>query len=146
MAEFRKSVKVRMILAGIAVACVAAIYAVLMLCQGWPPNIPDSARGFQLGALLGLELLLVLYGVRCLLSMRDDTALRKRYIWENDERRKMILQKTGSVGMLGCTLGLGTATVVAGFFSQTVFFTLLGATLFVSLVRGALKLYYMKKY
>jgi len=55
------------------------------------------------------------------------------------------MQKTGAMGMAICNIGLGCATVSAGFFNQIVFFSLLGATAFTSLVKGFFKLYYHNK-
>lgn len=57
----------------------------------------------------------------------------------------MIMQKTGAIGMSICILGLGFATVIAGFFNEAVFFSLLGATLFAALIKGIFKIYYHKK-
>lgn len=57
----------------------------------------------------------------------------------------MIMQKTGDMGMTICNIRLGCATVSAGFFNLIVFFSLLRATAFTSLVKGFFKLYYHNK-
>lgn len=107
--------------------------------------MPDFAWGFQAGAIGGLELVLVFLTVWYLISMRDEKALKKLYIQENDERTLMIMQKTGAIGMTVCSIGLAFAAVIASFFDQTVFFTLLGSAVFTAVVRGALKVYYHLK-
>lgn len=65
----------------------------------------------------------------------------EQHIKENDECTIMIMQKTGAMGMAICNIGLGFSTVIAGFFNQIVFFSLLGATAFTALVKGFFKLY-----
>ncbi len=77
--------------------------------------------------------------------MRDEKALKILQIEECDERTIMIMQKTGAAGFNICIMSLAFATVIAGFVNQTVFFSLLGATLFTALVKFFFIIYYHKK-
>ena len=78
--------------------------------------------------------------------MRNEKALKKLYIEENDERTIMIIQKTGAMGITICIIGLAFTTVIAGFYNQIAFFSLFGATVFTALVKGFFKLYYHRKF
>lgn len=63
----------------------------------------------------------------------------------NDERKMQIMEKTGAVRINICIVELGFATMISGFFNEIVFFTLLGATIFIALVKGMFKIYYYNK-
>lgn len=73
--------------------------------------------------------------------MGYEKELKKLYIKENDERTIMIMQRTGAIGINMFIIGLGFGTIIAGFFNEIVFFTLLVATLVTSLVKGLFKIY-----
>jgi hypothetical protein len=79
-------------------------------------------------------------------AMRDPEKLERLYIAEFDERKLMIQQMSGSVGFNVTIVGLLIATVIAGSYNATVFFSLLGASIFVALIRLVLKLYYRVKF
>jgi len=147
MDEFKKTLMRRLALLGGCAAVYIAANALLYAAVGvkGAGNASDFIRGFHFGA--GLFLLLLLAGWIFVYgsAMRSDDKLRKLYIAENDERRRMIRQKSGSAGMRFAVLGLSGAAVLAGYINATVFFTLLGAALFVALIHAALKYYYRKK-
>ncbi|MDF2589140.1 MAG: hypothetical protein K0S41_2981 [Anaerocolumna sp.] len=145
MEKYAKKVKVRSFIMSIVTLLIGITIIFLMIIQKQLPNVPDFIRGFQFGAFSGLELIMIYYIVKDIISINDEKSLRKLYIKETDERTKAIMQQTGDIGMTICMIGLAFATIVAGFFDQTVFFSLLGATIFTSTIRGVLKLYYHKK-
>lgn len=66
------------------------------------------------------------------------------YISEHDERTKYIHDKIGGISSIISIAILAIASIMAGFYSVTVFFSLFGALLVVALVRGGLKLYYRR--
>jgi len=99
---------------------------------------------FTSGLLTGLLALVVIYIIRCQFAIRDDEKLKKLYIKETDERALFIYQKSGSIGMNISVAGLLLGTLVCAYINIIVAATLLGACLFISLIRGFLKLYYRK--
>jgi len=119
-------------------------YFILLLNQKQLPQLPSNIMSFHGGVLSGIGFLLILQVLKYVKAMRYEKELRKLYIKENDERTVMIMQKTGAIGINICILGLGSAAIIAGFFNELVFFTLLGATLFTALVKGLFKIYYHK--
>lgn len=145
MEKFKRKIRKRIFGMSLTIICLSITYFVLLSNKNNLPKTADFIMGFQTGVFCGLELGLVFYLVKNMVSIRDENSLKKLYIKENDERTIMIMQKTGAMGMAICNIGLGFATVIAGFFNQIVFFSLLGATAFTALVKGFFKLYYHNK-
>jgi hypothetical protein len=145
MEKFAKKVKSRSLIMSLVTIFIGLTIVILMIIQNKLPNLPDFIRGYQFGITTGLIVIMVYYIVKDLISLRDEKSLRKLYIEETDERNKTIMQQTGAVGMNLCIIGLAFASIVTGFFNQIVFFSLLGATIFASTIKGILILYYNKK-
>ncbi|HBZ40775.1 MAG TPA: hypothetical protein DEO50_02605 [Erysipelotrichaceae bacterium] len=104
----------------------------------------DFIRGFQLGIFAAMVSATV---VRILIynaALRDDDKLRKLHIEETDERNQLIALKAGGFASLVELIVSVLATLVAGFFSNTVFFTLLGVVLFIVFLRLITKLVYQR--
>jgi len=147
MDDYRKTVKNRIVV--MSVFNCMAICLIILANMGIFPvangGHMDFIRGFLTGVIIALELLFVIYIAIFGRTLKNEEALRKQYIRETDERNHAILEKIGGIGYQFLPPLFLTATVVSGFFNQTVFFTLLVCTLVVSLFRGVLKLYYRKK-
>jgi|LSQX01.2.fsa_nt_gb uncharacterized membrane protein len=142
MEKYRARIKKRLVVMSITILVVVAMYLVFSLYRGSLPPIPDFIKGFHAGAFVGVAFMLMFLVGKYFMCLRKEESLRKLYIEENDERTKMIMQKSGAIGMVICMIGLAIATIVAGFLDKTVFLSLLGALLFISLVRGFIKIYY----
>lgn len=145
MEKFRAKVQKRVTMMSMIILATAAAYSLLLSGIMELPSVPDFIRGFNTGAFAGIELVMVFFTVKYLVSLKNDTLLKKLFIEEHDERTKMIMEKTGNIGMTLITIVFAIATIISGFFSQTIFFTLLAATVLISLVRGACKLFYFFK-
>lgn len=149
MDDFKKKLQSRQLLltSGLLGACSA-----VMLTRNFAKEAAVSERiqgfveGFQVGILIALCGALIFLFVRNIMAMRNSERLKKLYISETDERKLFIMQKSGSIGMNIAMYGLAVGTAVAGNINDIVFFTLLGACLFVTLIRGFFKLYYRNKY
>jgi hypothetical protein len=142
MDKFRKTIKTRIIIMR-AYSGVMAI--ILILCAIF--NLTDyetKAESFILGACTGTMLLILFNMRRYTLALKNDESMKKLYVEENDERHKFIVSKTGGTAINIVICGLALGATVSGFFSEVVFFTLLSAAVFSSLVKGFLKLYYTK--
>lgn len=109
----------------------------------------ENALAFMAGVNAGLlaVALAVTFqsGVKYVRALKDAEKLKALYIFEKDERRLYIQSQEGGTAIQLVLMGLTTAMIVAEFFNQTVFFTLLGAVLFAAAVKAALKIYYTKK-
>ena len=149
MEEFKKKLRNRQILLFVAMLVATGAF----ILSGYfkkeaatPGNLRDFIGGFQAGVAAGLLGVLVVFAVRYFMAIGNPERLKKLYISETDERILFIKQKTGDIGMNIITYGLIVGANVAGNLNSTVFITLMCAVLFVSLVRGFLKIYYRRKY
>ena len=102
--------------------------------------------GFQAGLVVALLGALIFNFIRNFMAIRNPERRKKLYISETDERKVFIMQKSGSKGMNIAMYGLAVGTAIAGNINDTVFFTLLGACLFIASIRGFFKIYYRNKY
>jgi hypothetical protein len=150
MEKFKDVLKKRMALVGglnglaLVFISLSGVYG-FMAADG-SKDISDMIRGFQVGIFIALQIMVIVYFGMYYKALQSDEALKKLYIEENDERTKYIQDKIGGTGFNLIIGAMGTATVIAGFFNQTVFLTLLGALIFIVLIKGFLKLYYRFKY
>ena len=93
----------------------------------------------------GLCLLLVICLVRNLMAILKEDRLKALYIKENDERRAAVFTNGRSLGASIFLLTSIPGMVLAGYFSATVFFTMVVCVLVLSVCCGLGKLYYTKK-
>ncbi|MDF2923985.1 MAG: hypothetical protein K0R57_2899 [Paenibacillaceae bacterium] len=145
MDNYRTKVQNRINILSLVAVGTALIYTVLTLYRDHLPDIPSFINGFHSGAFFGLELIVILFIVKFFRVRKNDAALKKLHIEENDERTGLIIQKAGSLGMVIVLVGLTVATIISGFFNTFIFFTLLGALLFILLVFYSLWIYFAKK-
>lgn len=78
-------------------------------------------------------------------ALKDDTALRRLYNQEHDERMQAIRAKAGVPVTIFMGMGLMAAGLVATFFDMTVALTLVAAGLAELLVTLALKAWYSRR-
>ncbi|NLK42792.1 MAG: hypothetical protein GX300_00150 [Tissierellia bacterium] len=142
MDNYRIKIRNRIILLLILFISMVSVYLVLFLNQDKLVKSSNDIVYFHGGVLTSFGILLILNVFKNLIAMKDEKKLKKLYIEEHDERSIMIMQKTGAIGINICIVGLGFATIIAGYFNKIAFLALLGATLFVSLVKGIFKIYY----
>jgi uncharacterized membrane protein len=132
-------------LVSFAAAIAALVFLALTIFRDQLPVLPSFIKGFHIGAFIGFEVIAVSYLGKCMKARRDDTEMKKMYIEENDERTGLILRNASTLGMSVILMGLGVAAIVSGFFSATIFFTLMACLLFVLVVFFGLWAYYAKK-
>lgn len=148
MEKFRGVLKKR-VSTGIALNGLAIVTIALMALYARKVSVPnddiaDAIHGFQVGVVLGLQLVAGVFMAKYSKALKDDNELKKLYIEENDEREKLISYKTGKVGFCVILGGIGMATVISGFFNTVVFITLLAVLVFTVIVEGVLYMYYKR--
>jgi len=109
-------------------------------------HVSDFIAGFCMGLCIGIAFVVIFYMLKCIAALRNEEKFKKLFVKENDERIKMIQSKAGSSGITIAVGGLLLGAMVAGYYDKAVFFTLVGATVFISLVVSLMKAYYWKKY
>ena len=149
MENFKKQLVSRQVLltAGLLFAAAALIFTGRFEKETVAPeHLRGFIDGFQVGIAAGLFAVLLIFAVKHFVAIRNPDRMKKLYIAETDERRLFIKQRTGDIGMNIISYGLVVGTAVAGNLNDTVFLTLLGGSVFVTAVRGFLKIYYNIKY
>ena len=100
--------------------------------------------GFQAGAAIAVFLSSAIMVMRYRKILKDEEAVRSFYIKEHDERSAAIWAKSGGTVLYTCGVLMIGAAIVAGYFNQIVFFTLLLCGIFLLIVKKALIIYYCK--
>lgn len=150
MEEYKKILNKKLtlmqVLTGLSVSFIALAGAFANMAIGINEDISDMIPGFQVGIFIGLQLIMVVYIAKYKKALKTEDELKKLYIKEHDERTKLIKDQIGGVGLDFSLVTITTATIIAGFFDQLIFFTLLGVLIFMSIVKGSLKVYYRNKF
>lgn len=148
MAEFRGQVTKRM--RGWVVTCVMsiAVIGLSMSMMAWETgtHLDGFIAGVQVGLFLTALLISIRELVKCRKALRSDDALDALYREETDERTRFIKDKMGGIGLDALIYILMVATVAAGFFDVTVFFTLLGVLACSAFLKAGLRAYFGTKY
>lgn len=145
MEKFKQTLKKRMLFAGLYCAAVLAVIGLGLFRPG-DAHVNDYIAGMSLGLCVGIAFVAIFYTVQMARALRNDARLKKLYISETDERVQLIQTKAGGTAIVFSIAGLLLGAMVAGYYSAEVFFTLVGAALFVSLVVICLKGFYWYRY
>lgn len=149
MEQYRDSLKLRIALLIPGVAVLAALLVLgetgVFRAVGLS-EFSDFLRGFQTGILFAVCVLFIYLTIRYLRLLNNEEKLKSAYYAENDERHKLIMMKISGNAMYVCTIAILIAGIVAGYFNETVFFSLAGCALFLLLIRLGLKIYYHTRY
>jgi len=150
MEQYRKILNRKLTLMTVFTALVATFIVLtgvfVNITVGINEHISDMIHGFQVGVFIGLQLTMLVYIANYRKALKNEDELKKLYIKEHDERTKLINDKISGVGFNFCLVAITTATIMAGFFNEIIFFTLLGVLSFMSLAKGSLKIYFKNKF
>ena len=147
MSEFKASLKKRIMVATVIFIGFLVVFVVLLWQQNNSSNrMAEFINGYQVGGVCGLALFAFLGIWRYSKALKDSDYLKKLYIYETDERNRLIYEKSGSLGMNIVMFGLVGVAIIAGFYNEVVTLTLIAVTLAVGSIRLALKLYYRGRY
>lgn len=146
METYRKKMIFRINMLIIIAIITAALYLGLLFFHGQLPTLPSMFKGMHFGAFIGIELFLIISIVNGLRIIRNETVLKQSYVKENDERTALIIQKTATLSVTIIMIGILIAAITAGFFSSSIFYTLMGTLFFVLIVFYSLWIYYAKKH
>lgn len=105
-------------------------------------NANEYVFGFQLGLLCTLVIVFLNNVVKYRKALKDETLLKQIYYKENDERMGYINQQVGKSSMWITTVLMAVATIITGYFSLTVFCTMIAVTLLQGIIQILLKWYY----
>lgn len=131
----------------IFISCGIYISGLLGVFDNFNPidkRFTDFMNGFQTGIFFVIMLSSVFYIAKYLSSVNNDEKLKKLYIYENDERKKAISEKAGHNLFMVTAYTMLVSTLIAGYFSITVFFTILCTLFITEIIFTAMKIYYSK--
>lgn len=144
MENFRKQAK-RTLKIYIAVLITAialwVVFTVLRIAGG-----EENSSSFGTGACGGIITLMALNIARYSAALKDDEKLKKLYIAETDERARLIYEKTNSASFRTAIIVLGLSAMVASFYSETVFYTLVAVIFVIAFIQAGFSFYYRRKY
>lgn len=144
MENFRKQAK-RTLKIYIAVLITAialwVFFTVLRIAGG-----EENSSNFGTGACGGIITLMALNIARYSAALKDDEKLKKLYIAETDERARLIYEKTNSASFRTAIIVLGLSAMVASFYSETVFYTLVAVIMVIAFIQAIFSFYYRRKF
>ena len=144
MENFRKQAKktLKIYIFVLAVAIVLwVVFTVLEIAGG-----ENNSSNFGNGACAGIITLMALNIARYSAALKNDEKLKKLYIAETDERAHLIYEKTNSASFRTAIIVLGLSAMVASFYSETVFYTLVAVIIVIAFIQAGFSFYYRRKY
>ena len=143
MEKFRKHIKIKLVLYIVLAVFMTAVYAAVSFIH---PDSDTFSAGYSSGFCSGFVLVAAVFAVRYAIMLRDPEKLRKLYVLETDERSRLIREKTASGSFVITVFILGSATIIATFFSDVVVCVLAAVIGVMAAVKMSLKFYYDRKY
>ncbi|MDE5557945.1 MAG: hypothetical protein K2J32_09715 [Ruminococcus sp.] len=148
MENYKKTLQNKLKSQAIMLCCLSAVFTVGQqgyLSKFYPHgNFGDFFRGFHIGIFIGLAMCLIISTVRTGAILKDEKQLKADYIKNTDERNLKISELTGYRLYKSLIMPIIVATIIAGYLSSTVFFTLLAVSLFIGIVTLTKWIYYNK--
>lgn len=139
MEAYRKKLKREVIINGIFV-----VFALVLIVLSWlrygridtGQHAQSFFQGFQAG-LFACWAVIMIYGIIVSIrALRSEERLRMLYIKEHDERTREIVMRAQSKAYKICLMVLMAAAIISGFYSNTVFFTLILVVAFIAVCGG----------
>ena len=156
MEEFREKLKIQNIIIAISAFILTTVSILAALGEAeiipfFKPVGGDSHwqsmwRGFISGATAALFVAMLISLVRGIRALKDEKKLKKLYVTQNDERSIQIWTSARASSMQAFLMLGMVASIVAGYFSATVAFTIWACLVLQSLLGLGFKVYYSKKF
>lgn len=149
MQEYRQKLKKEITINAIGAVLLLAVQTLAWLGVIRPvaagERFGDYWNGFIAGLGFGIMALMIVGIIIDARALKNEQRLKKLYIKWNDERIKAICDKARSTAANIFLMAMLPITVIGGYFSVMVFFSLLGSVLFLAVMTNILKLYYKRK-
>lgn len=144
MENFRKQAKKTRIIYIVLLIAAIALWVVFNAVEiaGHENNSSNFGRGFCAGVIGLMAVNIARYSA----ALKDDEKLKRLYIAETDEREKLICEKSDSSSFKTILCIIVLSAMVASFYSDTVFYTLVAVMLTIMFVKAGFRFYYRRKY
>lgn len=154
MDAYKKTIRARALALALAAIAAAAILVYGIVAGYFVPQ-PDSGEGFdfanyfagfQVGGIGALAAVFAVSAIKLFITLGNEAKLKRFYITENDERKIFIHRASGGFILHACAIVILLAAAFAGYFSQQIFFSLLGCAVFLMIVKVTTIFYLSRKY
>lgn len=148
MEAYRKKLKAKIgLLSTLTILVIVLIAWSIVRYRNMPTDKPaeDFFSGFQTGLFSGFMIVMFWRIWGYIRAVRNEEKLRALYIKAHDERSWAIYTQARSNAFWISFLCLAATAVVSGFYSYTVFYTLLGVVLFMGGVAISTKIFFSRK-
>ncbi len=144
MENFRKQAKKALIIyiAVLTAAIVLWVGFSVLEAAGGENNSSNFGSGFCMGAIFFMAVNIARYSA----ALKDDEKLKRLYISATDEREKLICEKSDSSSFKTILCIIVLAAMVASFYSDTVFYTLIAVMLTIMFIKAGFRFYYRRKF
>jgi len=144
MENFRKQAKktLKFYIAVLSAAIVLWVVFSVVEAVGGKNNSSNFGSGFCAGVIGFIAVNILRYST----ALKNDDKLKKLYIAATDERKKLICEKSDSSSFKAIICIIVFSAMAASFYSDTVFYTLIGVMLTVIFVKAGFRFYYRTKY
>lgn len=147
MEQYRKRLKREII-----IQCVIMVAAVILVVFSYLRYLKlgseESAgaffQGFQTGLFMVWAAIMIWGIISSVRALRSEERLKKQYIKQYDERTRTIQTEAQAKAFQISILGMMIAAVISGFYSYTVFYTLLATLIVMCLIAAIGKLFYSR--
>jgi len=142
MEAYRKKLKIRFIVYVILSVIMGILTAFIFTI------ITDNSLicGYRSGFCFSVTIMCIINSINIKQALSSEEKLKKKYIFETDERTIMIKQKASSFLSSFSYMFIAFAAIISSFFSETVFYTLVGVVLFIAITQIAIVVYCKIKY
>lgn len=144
MENFRKQAKRTLIIYIAVLAAAVVLWVVFSVFD--IAGIEKDSSSFRTGACSGITALMALNIARYSEALKNDEKLKKLYIAETDERTRLIFEKSNSASFRTVIIVLGLSAMVASFYSETVFSTLIAVIFVIIFINAGFNFYYRRKF
>ena len=143
MKNFRKQAKItlKIYIAVLAASILLFVVFNAVEAAGGANNSSTFGRGFCAGVIAFMAINILRYAA----ALKNDEKLKKLYISATDEREKLICEKSDSSAFKTILCIVVLSAMVASFYSDMVFYTLIAVMLTILLVKEGFSFYYRKK-
>ncbi len=144
MENFRKQAKkaLKFYIAVLAAAILLWVGLSAVEAFGGENNSSNFGSGFCAGVIAFMAVNILRYST----ALKDDEKLKRLYIAATDEREKLICEKSDSSSFKAILCIIVLSAMAASFYSDTVFYTLIGVMMTVIFVKAGFSFYYRRKY
>ena len=144
MENIRKQAKKTLIIyiAVLIASIVLWVFFNVVEIRGGENNSSNFGRVFCVGEIAFMAVNIARYSA----ALKSDEKLKRLYISVTDEREKLICEKSDSSSFKAILCIIVLSAMVASFYSDTVFYTLIGVMMTIIFVKAGFRFYYRRKF